>query len=36
LNDLLRGKIGKFSLDALMALAPKAGLKVKVEIRRAT
>ena len=35
LNDLLRGRIGKFSLDALMALAPRAGLKVKMDIRRA-
>jgi predicted XRE-type DNA-binding protein len=33
LNDLLNGKINKFSLDALVTLAQRAGLKVKVEIR---
>jgi predicted XRE-type DNA-binding protein len=30
LNELLKGKISKFSLDALMALPPRAGLTVKV------
>jgi predicted XRE-type DNA-binding protein len=35
LNDLLRGRINKFSLDALIDLAVRAGLKVKVEVRRA-
>jgi predicted XRE-type DNA-binding protein len=34
LNDLLRGRIGKFSLDALMKLATRAGLAVRVEIMR--
>lgn len=34
LNDLLRGKIDKFSLEALMKLASKAGLTVHVEIVR--
>jgi predicted XRE-type DNA-binding protein len=34
-NDLLRGKISKFSLDALFDLAAKAGLKVSVGVRRA-
>jgi predicted XRE-type DNA-binding protein len=34
LNDLLRGRIDKFSLDALMNIATKAGLAVKVEIVR--
>ena len=34
LNDLLRGRIDKFSLDALMALAAKAGLSVRVKIDR--
>ena len=34
LNDLLRGRIGKFSLDALMKLAGRAGLCVRVEIIR--
>jgi predicted XRE-type DNA-binding protein len=35
LNDLLRGRITKFSLDALMKLATRAGLAVRVEIRPA-
>ncbi|MBI3678085.1 MAG: XRE family transcriptional regulator [Proteobacteria bacterium] len=35
LNDLLRGRIDKFSLDALMNLAAQAGLSVQVRIRRA-
>ncbi len=35
LNDLLRGKINKFSLDTLLVLAMRAGLKVKIEIRAA-
>lgn len=35
LNDLLQGKIGKFSLDTLMTLATRAGLKVKIEVRSA-
>jgi predicted XRE-type DNA-binding protein len=34
LNDLLRGRITKFSLDALMKLAGRAGLSVRVEIMR--
>lgn len=29
MNDLLRGRIDKFSLDALMILATKAGLTVE-------
>ena len=32
LNDLLRGRVGKFSLDALVALAARAGLSVHMEI----
>ena len=35
LNDLLRGKIDKFSLDALFDLASRAGLKVSLAIKRA-
>jgi predicted XRE-type DNA-binding protein len=35
LNDLLRGRIGKFSLDALVALAARAGLAVHLEIKSA-
>ena len=34
LNDLLRGKISKFSLDALAALATKAGLKVQLSVKK--
>jgi predicted XRE-type DNA-binding protein len=32
LNDLLRGRIGKFSLDALVGLATRAGLDLRIEI----
>jgi predicted XRE-type DNA-binding protein len=35
LNDLLHGKINKFSLDTLMTLAMRAGLKVKIDVRAA-
>jgi predicted XRE-type DNA-binding protein len=35
LNDLLRGRINKFSLDALMTVAAKAGLSVEVKIEKA-
>jgi predicted XRE-type DNA-binding protein len=35
LNDLLRAKINKFSLDTLLMLAARAGLKVKIEVRPA-
>lgn len=34
LNDMLRGKINKFSLDALAALASRAGLTVKMSVRK--
>jgi len=34
-NDLLHGKINKFSLDTLLTLATRAGLKVKIDIRSA-
>lgn len=30
LNDLLRGKLGKFSLDALVNLATAAGLTLEI------
>jgi predicted XRE-type DNA-binding protein len=36
LNDLLRGKISKFSLDALTTLATRAGLAVRLSVRKAT
>ena len=32
LNDLLRGKLDKFSLDALVNLAPAAGLAIEVKL----
>lgn len=32
MNDLLRGRIDKFSLDALINLATRAGLSVRVEV----
>lgn len=35
LNDLLRGRIGKFSLDTLILLAERAGLSVRVQIEQA-
>jgi predicted XRE-type DNA-binding protein len=35
LNDLLRGRINKFSLDALINVATAAGLAVRVEVIRA-
>ena len=35
LNDLLRGKIDKFSLDMLINLAYAAGLEVKLDIAEA-
>lgn len=35
LNDLLRGRIGKFSLDVLVNLAIRAGLRVNLQVRKA-
>jgi predicted XRE-type DNA-binding protein len=32
LNDLLRGKLDKFSLDALVNIAAAAGLKLHIQI----
>lgn len=34
LNDLLRGRVGRFSLDALVGLAARAGLVVRMEVGR--
>jgi predicted XRE-type DNA-binding protein len=34
LNDLLKGRIGKFSLDAQMILAAAAGPTVKIEVEK--
>lgn len=35
INDLLRGKIEKFSLDALVNMLAAAGLRVEMRVRRA-
>lgn len=35
LNDLLRGRIEKFSLDALFDLASRAGMRVSVGTKKA-
>lgn len=35
LNDLLQGKIAKFSLDALVNLATASGLTVHIEVAKA-
>ncbi|MGH8308093.1 MAG: helix-turn-helix domain-containing protein [Gammaproteobacteria bacterium] len=35
LNDLLRGRIDKFSLDALVNIASRAGLRVDLHVRKA-
>ena len=34
LNDLVRGRVDKFSLDALVELAARAGLALRMEITR--
>jgi predicted XRE-type DNA-binding protein len=35
LNDLMRGKLGKFSLDALVNLATAAGLALEIRVAEA-
>ena len=35
LNLLLKGKIEKFSLDALVNMLAKAGMRVKLTVRKA-
>ncbi|HMJ49813.1 MAG TPA: XRE family transcriptional regulator [Burkholderiales bacterium] len=35
LNDLLRGKIDKFSVDALVNMLAKAGKRVSIKVRKA-
>ena len=35
LNDLLKGKIHKFSLDMLVNIATKAGLSVEMNVKAA-
>jgi len=34
LNDLLKGRINKFSVDALVDLATRAGLSVTVKVKK--
>jgi predicted XRE-type DNA-binding protein len=34
MNDLVRGRINKFSLDALIDLADRAGLSVRIKVVR--
>ena len=34
MNDLVRGRINKFSLDALLNIATRAGLAVRVKVVR--
>lgn len=36
LGDLVKGRVGKFKLDALIMLAERAGLSVRVQIERTT
>lgn len=36
LNDLLRGKLDKFSLDALVNVATTAGFKLHIQLEKAT
>lgn len=35
LNDLLKGKIDKFSLDALVNMLAHAGMRVEIQVKRA-
>jgi predicted XRE-type DNA-binding protein len=35
LNDLLRGKIDKFSLDALVSMLGHAGMRVELKVKKA-
>lgn len=35
LNDLLRGKIDKFSLDALVTMLSRVGIEVSVRVKKA-
>ena len=35
LSDLMKGRVGNFSLDALVALAAQAGLSVRLDIANA-
>jgi len=35
LNDVLRGKIDKFSLDALVNMLGHAGMRIEMRVRKA-
>ena len=35
INDVLRGKIDKFSLDALVNMLSKAGMRVEMKVKKA-
>ena len=35
LNDLMRGKIDKFSLDALVNMLAHAGMRIELKVRKA-
>jgi predicted XRE-type DNA-binding protein len=35
INDVLRGKIDKFSLDALVNMLAKAGMRVELRVKKA-
>jgi predicted XRE-type DNA-binding protein len=35
MNDLMRGRISKFSFDALIKIAAEAGLSVSLKVRKA-
>lgn len=35
LNDLMRGRIQRFNLEALIALAERAGFAVRIDVGRA-
>ena len=35
LNDLVRGKIDKFSLDALVNMLAHAGMRVEMKVKKA-
>ena len=35
MNDLMRGKLGKFSLDALVNLTAAAGLELEIRVKAA-
>ena len=35
LNDLLRGKINKFSLDALVNMLGRSGMRVELKVKKA-